>query len=330
MSADRGAHSVKVRRATSADLDRLLACRVVEPVSAVTADKLRRGLVDRSYRPEWIWLAEEGEEVVARAVCWGMPGSEHPMALDCLYADPRVADPVALCGELVAGALRAVPDGGEPLAYHLFLPIDWRRDPEVSAAVGWRVEAARRAGMSDQVERWRYEWTPESGVPADPGRLRFAASDDDEAFVAVMARVTDGSLDADTRHAVARGGAEGCAREQLAIYRAMPGERGWWRLAYAGGDLVGFAIPSANDNGPVVGYLGVVPEARGRGYAGELLAEITRILAADGAERIRADTDMTNRPMAAAFERGGYRCIAVRLVCCPAAVPGGGDPAQGK
>jgi RimJ/RimL family protein N-acetyltransferase len=33
-----------------------------------------------------------------------------------------------------------------------------------------------------------------------------------------------------------------------------------------------------------------------------------------GAERIVADTDTTNVPMARAFERAGYRTFAIRLV----------------
>jgi len=33
-----------------------------------------------------------------------------------------------------------------------------------------------------------------------------------------------------------------------------------------------------------------------------------------GAQRIRADTDTTNLPMAAAFERAGYRRFGIRLV----------------
>ena len=89
----------------------------------------------------------------------------------------------------------------------------------------------------------------------------------------------------------------------------------WWRLAYDGdGKLVGFAMPSANNGGPVVGYLGVVPEQRGHGYSDDLLAEITHLLVETGAERIRADTDLTNKPMAASFERQGYRNHAVRMV----------------
>jgi RimJ/RimL family protein N-acetyltransferase len=47
----------------------------------------------------------------------------------------------------------------------------------------------------------------------------------------------------------------------------------------------------------------------------EILAEITRILAAEAdAAAIHADTDLENLPMAAAFERVGYRNVGRRLV----------------
>jgi ribosomal protein S18 acetylase RimI-like enzyme len=131
----------------------------------------------------------------------------------------------------------------------------------------------------------------------------------------VFRRVTEGSLDAATARAVARVGVQGAAREDLEIYKSMPGERSWWRLAYdADGALVGFALPSANNGGPVVGYLGVLAEYRGNRYGDDLLAEITHALVETGAERIRADTDLTNKPMAASFERQGYRNFAVRMV----------------
>ena len=64
-------------------------------------------------------------------------------------------------------------------------------------------------------------------------------------------------------------------------------------------------------------------EHRGRGYADEILAEITRILASEpgedgeggaGAAAIHADTDLENRPMAAAFDRAHYRTAGHRLV----------------
>jgi RimJ/RimL family protein N-acetyltransferase len=134
-------------------------------------------------------------------------------------------------------------------------------------------------------------------------------------FLAAFRRVAEGSLDAATRKGIASTGIDRQARAELEIYRTMPGERAWWRLAYeADGDLAGLAIPSANQDGPVVGYLGVVPESRGRGYVNELLASITRHHTAAGAQRIRADTDCTNLPMAAAFDRAGYVNYGIRLV----------------
>jgi RimJ/RimL family protein N-acetyltransferase len=80
------------------------------------------------------------------------------------------------------------------------------------------------------------------------------------------------------------------------------------------GHVAGFTIPSANEDFPVIGYLGVVPEMRGHGYGHDLLAEATRIHQQEGARIIRADTDVTNAPMAAAFERTRYRNFAVRLI----------------
>lgn len=73
------------------------------------------------------------------------------------------------------------------------------------------------------------------------------------------------------------------------------------------------AIPSATPYSVNVGYLGVVPELRGRGYVDEVLAEITRIHAANGETRVTATTDVGNAPMAAAFRRAGYRNTEIRI-----------------
>ena len=50
----------------------------------------------------------------------------------------------------------------------------------------------------------------------------------------------------------------------------------------------------------------MLPAQRGRGYIDEILAEGTRVLAAQDVPRIRAATDMANIPMANAFARAGY------------------------
>jgi RimJ/RimL family protein N-acetyltransferase len=136
-------------------------------------------------------------------------------------------------------------------------------------------------------------------VPAASGRLVFRPGQDEE-FLAAFRRVAVGTLDAATQRDLATIGADRQARSDLEFYRSCPGESSWWRLAETtGGELVGFAIPSATPYHRNVGYLGVVPELRGHGYVDDLLGEITRVHAADGADRITATTDVPNAPMAA-------------------------------
>lgn len=316
-----------IRITVEHDLDDILALLGGQSLDTATPQRYLELRADRSYRHEWTWIAEDGDRVVALAIWWGLPDRELPLALDGLYADPAIADPVPLWTELIRRAVRTVPPDAEQPEYHLFLPSGWRDQPEVVAALEPRLTAAAAAGLSEITERLRYEWTPAGDLPARSGRLRFRPADD-EAFLAVFARVAEGSLDAATLRAVARLGVAGAAKEDLEIYTSMPGQRSWWRLAVDdAGEVVGFAIPSANQGGPVVGYLGVVPEHRGRGYSDDLLAEITHELAGviqrgeARAPRITADTDLGNQPMAAAFERAGYRNFAVRLVASPPLTP---------
>ncbi|WP_188296387.1 GNAT family N-acetyltransferase [Streptomyces sp. CBMA156] len=183
--------------------------------------------------------------------------------------------------------------------------------------MAWPQEAACRVGLTASVERLRYEWTQRAGLREPSERLLFRAEPDDEVFAGLFRRVLEGSLDAATRREAARIGAGAQPRADVAFYRdTMPGERSWWRTARTpDGEVVGFAIPSRNHASPVVGYLGVLPGHRGHGYADEILAETPRILAAEtDPQQVRADTDLANTPMAAAFEHLGYRTTARRPV----------------
>ncbi|WP_431677846.1 GNAT family N-acetyltransferase [Kitasatospora sp. KL5] len=305
---------MRIRPTVESDLDKVLSCTVTAPVSWADPDRYRRFLADGSYRPAHTWIAEDEEgRLLARAVWWTFPAGDRPLALDCIWVDDSVADPAALAAELLTTAHAAFPAGELP-EYHLFLPPAWRDDPAVLAAVEWRRDVAARAGLTEELERLRYEWTPGAPVPADSGRLVFSEASDEE-FVEVFRQVAVGSLDDDTRRGLLRLDPQVQAEETLADYLRMPGDRSWWRLARTPeGVPAGFALPSANNGGPVVGYLGVVPEMRGRGLVDELLAEITRSHAARGAARIGADTDFGNTPMAASFDRAGYRNFGVRLV----------------
>ncbi|GAA3575697.1 GNAT family N-acetyltransferase [Nonomuraea rosea] len=305
---------ISYRAIVPAELDRVASWIVTEPVGWIDADRYLAELAENMYRPEWTWIAEMGGRVVGRALWWGPRDSAHPVALDCLdvdaAVDAAVGDRAAVGAELIRAALAGFP---EPVQYAIKTAGGWRDDPARSAAVGWRRAAAHAAGLTREVERLQFEWAPADGVPAATGALRFAGASDEE-FLAVFRRIAEGSLDAHTRTSLAAKGVEATARGEMDFYLGAPGKREWWRIAYTPeGEVAGMAIPSATPYNVNVGYLGVVPEFRGRGYVDEVLAEITRIHAANGEQRITATTDMGNAPMAAAFGRAGYRNTEIRL-----------------
>jgi RimJ/RimL family protein N-acetyltransferase len=306
-----------LRPTTDADLDRVLGCCSPGLAGSVAAGTYRAGLAYREYRPEWTWVAEEDGQILARAIWWGWSDAEHPMALDGIDVRGSVAGRAGFAARLLAAAHDAFRAAGtERLPeFDLSLPNDWRTDPAVVRSLGWRRRAASLAGLTDELERLRYAWTPAAGVPGRPGRLTLRAEPDDDVFLDALRRVAAGSLDVTTRRAIAARGAERQARDDMQLYLDMPGDRAWWRLAYTrDGALAGLAIPCRNARVSTVGYLGVVPELRGRRYVDDILAEITRFHAAAGARRIGATTDVTNAAMAAAFERAGYRGHGIRLV----------------
>ncbi|MFI6317941.1 GNAT family N-acetyltransferase [Nonomuraea sp. NPDC050556] len=300
------------RETVESDLDNLLSCVVDESISWAHPDRLLSNLEDGQYRHDRIWIAEQDGQILARAVWWAFANSDNPLALDCIYVHPSVDDRVGLAAGLLEAAHEAF---GDRPAYHVFLQNGWRDDPTASAAIAWRQEAAARAGLTQELERLRYQWTPLAPMPKPSTRVVFTEEPDDEVFVEAFRQVAQGSLDFDTRQALTRMDPVDQAREEVEGYKSMPGDRSWWRMAHTpDGRLIGFALPEANNGGPVVGYLGVVPEFRGQGYVADLLDEITRFHAERGVERILADTDTTNLPMAKAFERAGYVNFSVRLV----------------
>jgi hypothetical protein len=273
--------------------------------------------VDHHYRPEWTWIAQRGDRVVARAAWWGGPDDAHPYALDWFDVGPD-DDRIAVGARLLqraheSGAVRTAD--GTLAQFHLFLPPDRHDRPEIRAAVEDRIAAAAQAGLHPFVERLQFEWDRSAGVPQRPDRLRFDTAPEGAALLDLLERINVGTLDAHARRDLDLQGPAAAARIQLDDMSWMPAPRSWWRTASTrDGDLVGLVMPSRNYQFPVIGYIGVVPEQRGQGYIDDLLAEGTAVLVAEGAEVIRADTDVGNAPMAAAFARAGYRVVGRRIV----------------
>lgn len=256
-------------------------------------------------RPEWLWLALRGDRVVARAAWWARPGDPHPLLMDIFDIDGDQDTGVTLLRRALPAV---VPAGATPPDHVRFLPPDWRDHHHIRQAVTDQLGALERVGATPLVERLRLEWRPGTLVPEPSGRLSFRAVRDPDELIDLMTLVLDGTLDAHSRADLTRMTPSQAARDQyhneLERY-ASP--RQWWRIAVLpDGVPVGFVIPAHNGYNPIIAYLGVVPSHRGHGYIHDVLAEGTRLLAAQHVPRIRAATDVGNTPMAAAFAQAGY------------------------
>ncbi|WP_061291737.1 GNAT family N-acetyltransferase [Herbidospora cretacea] len=247
-------------------------------------------------RLDWMWIALRDGEPVARLAWWRRDATEKPLLMDVFdLATPE--DGLAL----LEHAFPQVVEGTPP-PFLRFVPPDWR-DRDTT----W-LETLEKAGARPLVERLRLEWRP--GTPVAATTLEFREPRDREELVGLMTRVTEASLDAHTQAELKtmtpREQAEAQYDGELALYRSP---REWWRVVIADGEPAGFVIPARNAYNPIIAYIGLVPEHRGRGLVGELLAEGTRVLAAEDVPRIRASTDVTNVPMARAFAKAGYVTI---------------------
>ncbi len=250
-----------------------------------------------------MWVALRGDRLVARAAWWG---DTVPRLLDIFDVEAGAIDDGTALLEV---AFRAViPAGDNPPGYIRFVSPDRRDHPENRRIIEDRLTVIERMGARPLVERLRLEWLPGTPIAAPRSRLVFRQTRGRNELIALLARVLDKTLDAhsqdDLRHIAPADAATAHYDRELAEYRSP---RAWWRIAtLPNGEPVGFVIPARNDYNAIIGYLGILPEHRGHGYIDDVLAEGTRILAGEEVVRIRASTDMGNRPMAAAFARAGY------------------------
>ncbi|MER5929072.1 GNAT family N-acetyltransferase [Streptomyces sp. NPDC002054] len=267
-------------------------------------------------RPEWCLVAEGADgRPVGSVVLWTLPGQAVPLAL-VLFEAPAGA-PDTGTALLDAAAARAAELGATELEHVLDSPAQapqFQRDPE------HRGELLRKSGFGVIRDGRRFRrLLPGSGLaglPADDPRLTFRtlAELGPEPFVEVLrdllADTADARLAADVRQHGARRAAE-LLFEETAELRHDPD---WWELGYdPDGTAAVISLPAENPSVPVIGFVGVAPAHRGKGYATSAVVRGTRILAAHGATEIRGDCDAANTAMAKAFRSAGYENLADRL-----------------
>ncbi|WP_328427342.1 GNAT family N-acetyltransferase [Streptomyces sp. NBC_00443] len=281
-------------------------------------DRLAEDLQNGHCSADWMWLALRDGRPVARVGWWSRSGIR-PEVMETLDIDDAHGDPLRtdIGAHLLRTALTALfPAGTLPPPYVLQpLLANWRDDSTTERRIKDRIEVVERTGGKIFVERLRYRWTSSTPVPSHRGSLTFRPVSSDEEAIDLLTRILPGTLDAYSQADVARSSANDYARvqyhDELLSY---PSPRAWWRIGVRpDGEPIGLVVPAQSPNGFVIAYLGVIDGHRGQGFVNDLLAEGTHLLAAQGAERVTADTDLGNQPMARAFERAGYDNFAGRI-----------------
>jgi GNAT superfamily N-acetyltransferase/RimJ/RimL family protein N-acetyltransferase len=266
-----------------------------------------------SMRPEWCFIAEEEDRPVGRVAFWTLPGMEQSFALVLLDVDWEGVY-TAVGTRLLQYTLdEARALGAEDIEHVIDAP---PIRPQFQHHAQKRIGLLKSAGFYLRRETGRYEWRG-TEPPTEPGWLSFLALEEvgEEAFIEAMERISEGTLDQEIRAEREKLGTKRAAQEFFDDAGRVQHDASWWRLAYApNGDLAGLIMPAEPPGFLTIFYVGVVPGMRGRGYVNDLLAAGTATLLAAGKndKPLIADTDISNAPMAAAFERAGWTRFAGR------------------
>jgi len=279
---------------------------------------LERGIRSRwdsgSSRPEWCFLAEQGDRTVGRLAFAADPTASILPDLEFkilgLWLDWD-REPLAVGAELLDHTLSAVLPPGRQT-------VDAWANPEYMEHADMRRALFERAGFALFQEKEGFAWRRDAddAAPVAPDRherLVFHSIQEvgEDALAAVMARGIQGTLDRHDRHYRDLVGPAAWGREMLGYL--APGDAPSWLLATTpDGQDVGYVLLGEFDQPgrATIIHIGVVPEQRGYGYSGDLLRAANRAARDRGFDMILSDVDVQNPPMMAAMERSGHHADA--------------------
>ena len=267
------------------------------------------GLREGTTRAEWLWSAERDDDLVA-AVAWWSTGTSRPEMVDLLGGTDS---------SVIAGLLSRSRDAVG--ATSALCSIQVNQDvTTLGDAMPVAATALALAGFVPEVDRVRVEWTPSAPLPTAPRGLTMqpARTIGDSDLIELFAAVGDASLDNGMVGGRKDRGRTAEAEHRLQEARRLAGAPDWFSVGIGpAGALVGYVVPALVDGDrPIIAEIGVAEAHRGHRFGDDLLAHGTRVLAEADAPQIRADTDLANAPMRAAFHRAGYVEFARRFDYC--------------
>ena len=305
--------ALSVRAIGPDELDAWLRVGAADPSADAIARRLTGAWSSGSSAPDRTFVLERRGEPVGRVAYVAEPAATvlpdvHEASVLGLWLPWAAPHVVELGRELLR---RTFPSLRPPIRF-----VDAYANPSYMVHVDIRRAIFEGAGMSLFQEKRGFRWDSAGRPgepPAGPGRLTFRALPEvgRDLLASVMSRATIGTLDRQDRYYSELVGPENWGPEMLGYL--TPEDEADWLLAYdKAGDPVGYALLSTferPDRGTIA-HIGVVPEARGRGYVDELLAELEQHARRRGFTQVLSDSDVANHPMHAAFERAGHRSAA--------------------
>jgi len=260
---------------------------------------------------------------------------ESPGAAGLVHANPR-NQIVALRGERIVGSCVWVPGAGRCATVVAPRLAEW--DEEVASRL---IRGAVRAAAEDGARFIQAVAEPEGRSPlaraiaragmerlAVLAYLRRAVTEADaqtagpkgivwkrwtawrrRKFARTIARTYEGSLDCPAMAGLRT------AEDALATHRATGDFRaGAWHLALEAKEAVGVVLASEVEGRGDLVYLGVVPEARGRGVGRALLGQAIRDTARMGLPVLTVAVDTENGPAWRLYAGAGFKEVRRRLV----------------
>jgi len=272
-------------------------------------------LIKGSMRTEWCYVAESRGRAIGRAAFWTLPKMSRPLDVVLLDVPWETEGAYEIGVNLLQEVFRiARLFGVDELGHVMDSPGQW---PQWQFHEGERAALLESQGFRVDRVMHRFEFhTGEAKLPPfDERELLFRSLIEvgEEAFKAALIRVSEGSLD--RRRLVKRRqlGPEAEAQETFDQLKSMEYDPAWWELAFTTDDRpAGLVMPTRVSSAAIIGYIGVAPEMRGKGYGEVLLVRGTATLLKTGAPLVRGDSDIDNRPMAKVFRSVGYRQFATR------------------
>ena len=250
---------------------------------------------------------------VARAALWAMPGEAVPsdvVLIDADWEEPGLEGAHELLGRThdLAATL-----GATELEHHVDSPPG---PPQYQEHDSDRARLLTGSGYELQRDGLRWLFTASAAVALPPESslvFRGLAEVGEDAFIEAFAATYEGTLDSILARHIEQRGLLGAGRADFTYYQQMEYLPEWWELAYTeDGSLAGVVMGARTPSSAVIGYVGVVPAQRGRGFAAQLVQRGTAQLVAAGAAEIRGDCDRDNVAMIRAFRRAGYQETARR------------------